>query len=91
MTTRADRAGRSTSDNSTEYGGWTLDDVCLVGYPKLPLCGDGVVDDGEDCDDGNTVDGDGCSAVCTTEAPAGGGGCCSAQRDARARSCSPSA
>lgn len=68
-----------TSDNSQEYGGWTLDDVCLVGYPKHALCGDGVIDDGETCDDGNTTDGDGCSASCTTEAM--GGGCCSAQRD----------
>lgn len=30
-----------------------------------PVCGDGVVDDGEECDDGNLVDGDGCSANCT--------------------------
>lgn len=30
-------------------------------------CGDGVLDDGEECDDGNTVGGDGCSATCTTE------------------------
>ena len=28
-------------------------------------CGDGVPDPGEECDDGNHVDGDGCSAVCT--------------------------
>ncbi len=27
-------------------------------------CGDGVVDPGEECDDGNNVDGDGCSADC---------------------------
>ena len=30
-------------------------------------CGDGVLDVGEECDDGNTVDGDGCSANCTIE------------------------
>ena len=30
-------------------------------------CGDGVVDTLEGCDDGNTVDGDGCSAVCAIE------------------------
>jgi len=28
-------------------------------------CGDGVVDTGETCDDGNTVAGDGCGATCT--------------------------
>jgi cysteine-rich repeat protein len=30
-------------------------------------CGDGIVDPGEQCDDGNTLDGDGCSATCDTE------------------------
>lgn len=30
-------------------------------------CGDGSVDDGEDCDDGNGTDCDGCSAGCTSE------------------------
>ncbi|MFC1647531.1 hypothetical protein ACFL10_00880 [Patescibacteria group bacterium] len=32
-----------------------------------PVCGDGNVDtaEGEECDDGNTVDGDGCEADCT--------------------------
>ena len=32
-----------------------------------PVCGSGVLEAGEDCDDGNTADGDGCSAVCTIE------------------------
>jgi len=33
-------------------------------------CGNGVLDtgEGESCDDGNTKDGDGCSAICQTEA-----------------------
>ena len=30
-------------------------------------CGNGIVDDGEDCDDGNTSDSDGCSATCKIE------------------------
>lgn len=30
-------------------------------------CGNGVVDGGEDCDDGNGTDGDGCSATCKVE------------------------
>ena len=37
------------------------------------ICGDGTVDAGEACDDGNTIDGDGCSATCTTEAVCGDG------------------
>jgi hypothetical protein len=32
------------------------------------LCGDGDLDPGEQCDDGNTTNGDGCSAQCTIEA-----------------------
>ena len=33
----------------------------------VPVCGDGVTDGGESCDDGNVVSGDGCSAVCQAE------------------------
>ena len=36
-------------------------------------CGDGYVDEGEECDDGNTANGDGCSAFCDIEC--GGEGC----------------
>lgn len=32
----------------------------------VPRCGDGVLDGGEVCDDGNTKGGDGCSATCTS-------------------------
>jgi cysteine-rich repeat protein len=37
-----------------------------------PICGDRIVDavSGEQCDDGNTVSGDGCSSTCKTEATA---------------------
>ena len=31
------------------------------------VCGDGVQEGGEECDDGNTIDGDGCSANCEIE------------------------
>jgi cysteine-rich repeat protein len=31
------------------------------------VCGDGAVETGETCDDGNTTDGDGCSATCQIE------------------------
>src|SRR5688572_6009579 len=37
-----------------------------------PACGDGVLQLGEACDDGNSVDGDGCTANCTLEAPGPG-------------------
>lgn len=31
------------------------------------VCGNGIIEDGETCDDGNTVDGDGCSSSCQIE------------------------
>ncbi|MCF7844836.1 MAG: DUF4215 domain-containing protein [Kiritimatiellales bacterium] len=39
-----------------------------------PICGDGITDsaNGEDCDDGNTTNGDGCDSECQTEHSAGG-------------------
>ncbi|AGP39001.1 hypothetical protein SCE1572_33635 [Sorangium cellulosum So0157-2] len=45
-----------------DAGPYTLD---LVFSPAT--CGDGIVSKPEECDDGNTVDGDGCSAACTLE------------------------
>ena len=33
--------------------------------PPKPVCGNGAVEDGETCDDGNTAGGDGCEADCT--------------------------
>jgi cysteine-rich repeat protein len=33
--------------------------------PPSAVCGDGVVNEGEQCDDGNNLDGDGCEADCT--------------------------
>lgn len=37
----------------------------------LPGCGNSVVESGEECDDGNASDGDGCSATCQTETSGG--------------------
>ncbi|MEM9456690.1 MAG: DUF4215 domain-containing protein, partial [Myxococcota bacterium] len=60
------------SDGGLEMGGWTIDELCVVGYGTintLPGCGDGVLGEGEQCDDGNQVAGDGCSAQCQNEGP----------------------
>ena len=74
------------ADPGLNMGGWTVDDLCVVGVSKSVVnptnCGNGVIDSGEACDDGNTTDGDGCSATCgievTGEMPMkDGGGCCS--------------
>jgi cysteine-rich repeat protein len=45
--------------NTGTLNGWTLRLVTAT------VCGDGVVDAGEQCDDGNGVDGDGCDSNCT--------------------------
>lgn len=44
------------ADESTEETGFD---------PTPPMCGNGFVEEGEGCDDGNRVDDDGCSNVCT--------------------------
>lgn len=55
--------------------------VTLVGFNTMPMhysagplsceaahfCGDGILDPGEECDDGNNINGDGCDANCTIE------------------------
>ena len=40
---------------------------CMLHFPDVAACGDGVVVSGEECDDGNVDDGDGCSADCRVE------------------------
>jgi cysteine-rich repeat protein len=50
--------------------------MTLVQTSASPLCGDGFVQSGEECDDANTRNGDGCSSSCQVE---GGGSitpCC---------------
>jgi fibro-slime domain-containing protein len=42
-------------------------DQCYVAGDAGPACGDGVVDDGEECDDGNSLPGDGCNGACKVE------------------------
>ena len=42
-------------------------DGCKATEPDCWECGDGILDPSESCDDGNTMDGDGCSATCETE------------------------
>ncbi|MBM4342757.1 MAG: hypothetical protein FJ100_05215 [Deltaproteobacteria bacterium] len=43
--------------------------VCAAGQCVVAGCGDGKINiAGEQCDDGNVIDGDGCSSVCQTEA-----------------------
>ena len=103
-----------SSDGGLEFGGWTVDDYCVVAASgsicgdgditgaetcdagdansdeeadacrsncRIAHCGDSVTDSGEACDDGNTVDGDGCSADCADGGDNGGDcGCAVAPR-----------
>jgi cysteine-rich repeat protein len=56
----------SSPDGRHVYVASSLDDAVAV-FEKL--CGNGIVDDPEEeCDDGNLIDGDCCSATCTAEA-----------------------
>lgn len=41
----------------------------IRGLGEVGYCGDGLLDDDEECDDGNNLDGDGCSALCREEEP----------------------
>ncbi|MCC7382146.1 MAG: hypothetical protein IT384_09965 [Deltaproteobacteria bacterium] len=52
-----------TTNRRRRLGGWTLDDVCIVGVPAQ--CGNGRVEEGETCDDANGTAGDGCERDCT--------------------------
>ena len=49
-------------------GGTDRGAVWILGLDAVPIvCGDAVLDPLEECDDGGTGDGDGCSAVCELE------------------------
>ncbi len=47
--------------------------VCLLGCPNRSVCGDGVKDMDEQCDDGNAISADGCEPGCVLGTPDGGG------------------
>lgn len=66
-----------TSSCGTYYcsdGTWQYTFPILCGYKwdsspaRFSACGDGVVDEGEECDDANTLAGDGCGSLCQIEA-----------------------
>lgn len=54
--------GGLDADGMSTSGAYALD-ISLT----APACGDGVLNPDEDCDDGNTVSGDGCTSTCLVE------------------------
>lgn len=52
-----------------EYG--CFDGACMAPVSSEAVCGNGVVEDAELCDDGNTQNGDGCTANCAVEVKEG--------------------
>ncbi len=64
--------------NYTNLGNIWSDYDSNPGYPFNYIIsgdGNGIVETGEECDDGNNVNGDGCSAVCLNEPPQISEGC----------------
>lgn len=53
---------------ATDLQGLTGFGQAIITATAAPTCGDGSLDVGEQCDDGNTIGGDGCSATCQNEA-----------------------
>src|SRR5690348_6116771 len=56
-------AGATSTDAATD----TSTTGATTSTGALPGCGDGVLQDGEQCDDGNGASGDGCSSACVVE------------------------
>jgi cysteine-rich repeat protein len=56
-------------ENCTNHVDDDVDGLVDKQDPDCAVCGDGVVDPGEECDDGNVVAGDGCGPTCRVERP----------------------
>jgi cysteine-rich repeat protein len=65
--TDSESSGRETGSESGDSGNATTEtsETGETGDPPEPFCGDGNVDPGEECDDGNDNDFDGCRTDCT--------------------------
>ena len=60
--------GLSRGTARRQYAAWELQALADLGYDVV-ACGDGIVAGGEECDDGNLADFDGCTAACVLGDP----------------------
>ncbi len=60
-----DRDGNPATADVCDFSGQCIE--------HIPGCGNGILDPGEQCDDGNTIDGDGCPATCQFVTECGNG------------------
>ncbi|OGZ80129.1 MAG: hypothetical protein A2353_02595 [Candidatus Staskawiczbacteria bacterium RIFOXYB1_FULL_38_37] len=61
----------NNQEDCESAGFYWYDDSCHADpQPEEPVCGNSAVESDEQCDDGNTSNGDGCSSTCQTETPA---------------------
>ncbi|MFO0761681.1 MAG: DUF4215 domain-containing protein [Byssovorax sp.] len=66
-TTTGSGTGGDTSGTGGTGTGGDMGTGGTGGHPDTPVCGDGKIAVIESCDDGNTMDGDGCSSTCDFE------------------------
>lgn len=63
----------TVAKNDQNYGCDLWVQVTDITKP-VPVCGNGKKEEGETCDDGNKISGDGCSSICKIEPPVCGNG-----------------
>lgn len=57
----------AAADGATADPSIGIDASSAILTPPTSTCGNGLIDQGETCDDGNTLAGDGCSNICLVE------------------------
>jgi len=62
----ATTTGSSSTDDGTASSPTSIDPDESDATTEASVCGDATIEGAEVCDDGNTLDGDGCSADCTS-------------------------
>ena len=72
LSEQMDACAHLSDGESCTYPG-VSDGRCLSSVCFAVACGNGNVEPGEVCDDGNTFDGDGCNAVCRSDETCGNG------------------